>query len=172
MRKDSKNNQYYYEGLRPYDNYTIKIDEYSLDNPLFKPSYENYEVTINPNVVTSVDVPIITASEISGRVDRKNKVGQVGIGGIKIMLVNISRETVIELSTFNSGDYYFLGLIPGTYKAYIDPSQLKKYGYKSVPEKIEFEIRPVEGGSLLEDINFVLVPNLPTVTNQSVDSDK
>ncbi|MEW6412752.1 MAG: hypothetical protein AB1483_09805 [Candidatus Zixiibacteriota bacterium] len=150
--------QYYYDGLRPYEEYTVQIDQYSLDNPLLKPSYDNYKVKVNPNEVTAIKVPIVTTSEISGRVDRHVGAALRGVGGTKIILMNLSKETLIELTSFTSGDFYYLGLIPGSYKAYIDPEQLKQFGYVSQPAQIEFEIKPVEGGTMIEGVNFLLVP--------------
>jgi len=156
QRLDRGNGEYFYESLRPYDKYTVRIDPYSLDDPLLKPSYENYEVTINPNVVTAIEVPIVTAGEITGHVDRKVTYGKAGVGGIKIFLVNLSKETIVELTTFNNGDYYYLGLLPGSYRAYIDPGQLAKYGYVSQPEQLMFEVAPGEGGAVIEGIDFLL----------------
>ncbi len=150
--------QYYYDGLRPYEDYVVQIDQYSLDNPLLKPSNENYKVKVNPNVVTAIKVPVVTTSEIAGRVDRQVGPAVRGVGGAKIVLMNLSKESLIELTTFNSGEYYYLGLVPGSYKAYIDPEQLKQFGYVSEPAYIEFEIKPVEGGTFVENINFLVVP--------------
>ncbi len=164
-----KDRQFYYDGLRPYEDYTVQIDQYSLDNPMLKPTHENYEVKVNPNVVTAIQVPIVTASEVSGKVDRQVGSIATGIGGIKVMLMNLSKERLTELMTFSSGEFYYLGLVPGSYKAYIDQAQLLKYGYKSEPEFIEFEVKPIEGGSSIEHIDFRLVPagvNEPATTTK------
>lgn len=159
--------QYFYDGLRPYEDYMVEIDQYSLDNPLLKPTNENYRVKVNPNVVTAIKVPVVTTSEISGKVERMAGPAIRGVGGTKVILMNLSRETLIELTTFNSGEYYYLGLVPGSYKAYIDPGQLKQFGYISEPEYIEFEIKPVEGGTFVEDINFLLRPAAPIMTSDT-----
>jgi len=150
--------EYFYDGLRPYEDYMVEIDQYSLDNPLLKPTNENYKVKVNPNVVTAIKVPVVTTSEISGKVERVAGAAIRGVGGTKVVLMNISRETLIELTTFSSGEYYYLGLVPGSYKAFIDPGQLAQYGYECEPAYIEFEIKPVEGGTFVEDINFLLRP--------------
>ena len=123
---------------------------------MLKPTHENYKVKINPNVVTSIKVPIVTASELSGRVQRRLGAITTGLGGFKVFVMNLSKETLIELPTFNSGDFYYLGLIPGSYRAYLDKKKLDKYGYISDPPYIDFEIKPIEGGSFIEDINFIL----------------
>ncbi|HKK20002.1 MAG TPA: hypothetical protein VJ983_00905 [candidate division Zixibacteria bacterium] len=153
-----KDREFYYDGLRPYEDYTVQIDQYSLDNPMLKPTHENYEVKVNPNMVTAIQVPIVTASEITGKVERQVGSIAAGLGGIKVVLMNLSKERLTELMTFSSGEFYYLGLVPGSYKAYIDQAQLQKYGYRSVPEYIDFEVKPVEGGSSIENINFKLVP--------------
>jgi hypothetical protein len=153
------NNVFYYDRLRPYDEYVVQIDQYSLDNPLLRPSNENYRVTLNPNVVTAIDVPIVSASEINGTVVRTTPGGgTTGIGGVKVIIINTSRDVLTEIATFVDGEYYYLGLLPGTYRAYIDPAQLQRLGYVCTPESAEFEIRPREGGEVIDNIHFVLSP--------------
>ncbi len=154
---------YYYSRLRPYDEYIVKIDEYSLDDPQLKPLHENYRVAVNPNMVTSIKVPVVTASDISGSIRRTTDVGPVGVGGIKLVIFNISRDIMTQVATFNDGEYYHLGLLPGRYRAYVEPSQLESYGYKSTPQSIEFEIKPEPGGSTIEAIDFLLSPALKEV---------
>ena len=98
------------------------------------------------------------STEISGSVKRKVGEGTAGIGGIRIMVFNISKDVLTEITSFNDGEYYFLGLLPGTYRAYLDPEQIGRAGYRSVPESIEFDIKPVVGGEIIENISFVLEP--------------
>jgi hypothetical protein len=160
-----KDREFYYDGLRPYEDYTVQIDQYSLDNPMLKPTHENYEVKVNPNMVTAIQVPVVTASEISGKVERQVGSIATGLGGIRVVLMNLSKERLTELMTFSSGEFYYLGLVPGSYKAYIDQAQLQKYGYRSVPEFIDFEVKPVEGGSSIENINFKLIPAVSEETS-------
>jgi len=164
-RPRGKNRIYYYDRLRPYDEYLVQIDQYSLDDPTLKPSHENYKVTLNPSVVTAIDVPIVTASEISGSVKRQVGDGSAGGGGIRVMVFNISKDVLTEITTFNDGEYYYLGLLPGTYRAYLDPEQLRRAGYRSQPEAVEFDIKPVIGGEVVENISFLMVPAVPTGDN-------
>jgi len=149
---------YYYDGLRPYDDFTVQIDPTSLDDPTLKPAYENFKVSLNPNVVTTVNVPIVVASDIGGKVERETASGKVGIGGIVVKILNISKDIVTEITTFNSGEFYFLGLVPGSYRAYVDPKQLAQFGYTTTPESIQFDIAPSASGTSIENINFSLVP--------------
>ena len=162
-----KDRSYYYDRLRPYDEYLVAIDKYSLDNPLLKPSNEHYRVTPNPNVVTPIEVPIVQASEVSGSVKRKVGTGLMGTGGFQIKLLNISKDVLTEISTFSDGVFFYLGLLPGSYRAYIDPEQLQRYGYVCDPPSIEFDIRRIAGGEIIENLDFILSPAASIETNQT-----
>lgn len=155
-RRMGREGVFYYDRLRAYDNYLVQIDEYSLDNPLLRPTHENFRVTVSPNMVTEIRVPVVMAGEINGAVARRTESGDVGVGGVRVMLYNVSKETVTEVTSFNDGEFYYLGLLPGQYRAYIDPEQVERYGYISVPAQIEFEVAPIDGGAVVSDINFVL----------------
>ncbi len=153
-----EDNLAYYDNLRAYDEYVVEIDPYSLDNPLLQPSHEYYKVTINPNTVTLINVPIVTAGEIAGRVDRVIPDGTIGVGGIKIKVLNEITNKEYEIVSFNNGEFFHLGLIPGLYRAYVDPQQLERYGYASDPPYIKFQIKTIEGGDYFGNANFILSP--------------
>ncbi len=153
-----KQKVYYYDGLRPYDEYLVQIDQYSLDNPTLRPAHENFRVIIDPNIVTSIKVPIVTAAEISGIVERVVRGNTVGVGGMKVHVVNERTGRIDIIRTFNNGDYFYLGLVPGVYRAYLDPRQLEQYGYRSEPSEISFQVRATAGGDIVENINFRIVP--------------
>jgi hypothetical protein len=153
-----KDKSYYYDRLQPYDEYLVEIDQYSLDNPLLKPVHEGYRVHLNPNMVSVIPVPVVVVSEMSGLVERQSDVGRIGMGGIKVHVVNLVTGANSEITTFNNGEFYYLGLIPGKYRARVLQEQLDAYGCVSQPEMIDFEVKAVEDGSVVENINFLLIP--------------
>ncbi len=157
-RPIGRGRMFYYDGLRPYDTYMLQVDATTLDNPLLKPTYENFKVSVNPNVVTVIDVPVVMAADVSGVVEHQSAAGLTGVGGMSLHLVNISKDIVTDIVTFSNGQFYYLGLIPGNYRAYLDSEQLERFGYASEPKSIEFEVKPSTTGSSIENINFVLVP--------------
>lgn len=159
---NSGDTYYYYDGLLAYDEYLVTVDKYSIDNPTLIPMAENYKVTFVPNIVTAINVPLVKAAEINGRVQRKIGQNLVGVGGIRVHLVNISRDMETQITTFNAGDYFYLGLLPGQYRAFIDPVQLATYSFTTQPVSIEFEVGPIEGGAIIEDIDFLLIPKTGT----------
>ncbi|RKX26651.1 MAG: hypothetical protein DRP45_03025 [Candidatus Zixiibacteriota bacterium] len=150
--------QHYYQGLRAYERYLIQIDEHSLDNPLLKPTHSNYRVVCSPNVVTAVEVPLVVGSEVSGMVQRHIDSLRTGLGGVRICLLNLSNESVLWLTTFSSGEFFYMGLVPGRYRAYVDPEQLSQLGYTAQPETTDFEVLPVEGGATISGLDFMLLP--------------
>ncbi len=157
-KKYGKGQLYYYDGLRAYNQYTVRIDPYSLDNPQLQPAHENFLVTINPNTVSEIDIPVVTAGEVTGQVDRNIEDGKVGVGGIQVELMNEATGKITEIITFNNGEFYHLGLVPGMYRAYIDRDQLKKYGYIAEPAVRSFQVKTVEGGDYIDNINFTIIP--------------
>ena len=157
-RRHDRNKLFYYDRLRPYDEYLVEIDQYSLDNPQLLPSHENYAVAINPNGVTTIEVPIITAGEVAGMVERQIPDGTIGVGGVTIIITNESTGKEIEIMTFNNGEYFHLGLAPGVYRAVPDPKQLTRSGFVSEPASRSFQIKTVDGGDYVENISFLLVP--------------
>lgn len=157
-RRNSSNNLYFYDGLRAYDDYLIQIDPYSLDDPTLQPSHENYRVTISPNVVTSINVPIVTAGGISGMVRREIEGVLSGVGGTRVKVINEVTGKEIVLTTFSDGEFFYLGIVPGMYRIEIDSEQLAQYGYVSEPSSRNFQVKTVEGGDSIDDLNFTIRP--------------
>ncbi|MCP4634705.1 MAG: hypothetical protein GY855_17385 [candidate division Zixibacteria bacterium] len=146
----------FYDNLRPYDSYLVEIDQYSLDNPMLTPAHENYRVMLKPNTVTAVNIPVVTAGEIAGKIDRKIKDGSVGIGGIRLIVVNEMTGKETELVTFNNGEFFYIGLVPGMYRSYVDPTQLERYGYTADPPYSRFQVKAISGGDYIGNLNFMI----------------
>lgn len=158
-RRSGKDKTYYYDGLRPYDRYLVSIDEYSLDNPMLRPTHKNYRVFCNPNVTTEINVPLVMSAEVSGKVERLAGRNRVGQGGIGVILHHIEKDTKIRITSFSSGRFYEMGLLPGTYNVYVDPKQLDMAGYRCEPPVIELNIRSELNGASIEGLSFLIVPS-------------
>ena len=125
---------------------------------MLRPAHQNFEVTINPNTVTSISVPIVTAGEVGGVVSRPVETGKIGVGGIKLIILNEVTGEETPVTTFNDGTYYYMGLVPGMYRVTINAEQLKRYGYHAEPRDRNFQIKTVEGGDVVEGVDFLIVP--------------
>jgi hypothetical protein len=158
-RPTGRERQFFYDRLRPYDDYLLRIDQYSIDDPYLRPVYDNYAVTFNPNMVTAIDIPLVYAAEVTGRVQREVDGTRTGTGGVTLIVRDVTRDRKsAEITTFRSGDFYYLGLIPGEYTIEVDPHQLTQLGYSAVPEVRRLEVLPQDGSSQIGGIDFVLVP--------------
>ncbi len=145
-------------GLQAYDSYVLQVDPTSLPDPLTRPLFDDVAIDVMPNMVTAVDVPVVVAADISGVVERQSTSGRLGIGGLRIQMINLGRDQLTEISTFTTGDYYHLGLIPGRYRIQLDPEQLGQLGYQSEPASHEVIVPAGADPISLEQINFLLLP--------------
>ena len=75
-----------------------------------------------------------------------------------MVVVNEETGKETKITTFNNGEFYYLGLVPGKYEAHLDQDQLSKFGYKSEPGEIPFEVRTISGGDYVKNIDFTIVP--------------
>lgn len=158
-RSVGKQEMYYYDGLRPYDRYLVSIDEYSLDNPLLRPTHRNYRVFCNPNVTTEINVPLVVSAEVSGKVERLFGSNRMGQAGVRVILHHLEKDTKTVTTTFSTGRFYEMGLLPGPYNIYVDPQQLKKGGFRCEPPVMEIEIQSEARGAVIEDLNFIIMPS-------------
>jgi hypothetical protein len=142
--------------LIPNMKYTVDINESSLKNPMLVPKYKTFSFIADPNIFKPVDIPFYMTSEISGLVSVENGSSNYNFSGTKIFIKNLDDNKIISLSTYFDGGFYFLGLLPGRYTAYIDPVQLSRLNAKCFPEKIDFEVKKGDKNNSIEDINFNL----------------
>ncbi|MCF6268386.1 MAG: hypothetical protein L3J41_01605 [Melioribacteraceae bacterium] len=142
--------------LDPYTIYSVDIDESAIRNPLLVPGIKRFSFVADPNTVKNIDIPFYIAGEIDGKVSRKIGNSYSNIGGIKIYIKNINDEKVETVVTFSDGSYYYFGLRPGNYIAYVDEKQLKIIGIKKRVEPIEFTISPIENGDIIMNVDFIL----------------
>jgi hypothetical protein len=142
--------------LDPYTIYTVDIDESSIRNPLLVPGVKRFSFVADPNTVKNIEIPFYIAGEVDGKVERKVGAGFSRVGGIKLYIKNIADESVETITTFSDGTYYFFGLRPGNYIAYLDEEQLKVIGIKNKVAPIEFTVNAVENGDIIMNIDFVL----------------
>jgi hypothetical protein len=102
--------------------------------------------------------------------------GEKPIGGARIKLrhndPNDTREVPLnsDLLTYSNGTYYFAGIAPGKYRAYIDPKQLALLHFTSTPEYIDFESSNKEADDFKGGLNFVLKSSDKVLLNQPLQS--
>ncbi|MCR9083883.1 MAG: hypothetical protein NXH89_15755, partial [Cyclobacteriaceae bacterium] len=143
--------------LQSYWTYALEIDTQALPDPTLAPKEKKFGFVAEPNRFKVIDIPLYRTGIIEGAVLMKQKSGEQGIGGLRLLLTKKGTGELIEtLRTFADGSYYAFGLLPGNYQLEIDPKQLEFLNANVDQSIIEFEIKPLIDGDYLENLNFTL----------------
>ncbi len=142
--------------LDPYTIYTVDVDETSIKNPLLVPGIKRFSFVADPNAVKYMEIPFYIAGEIDGKVKRKFGNNYTPVSGIKIHIKNLDTGKITTISTYSDGNYYYFGLRPGNYEAYLDKEHLQIMGIKKEIKPIKFNIEPKENGDIIMDADFII----------------
>ncbi len=150
--------------LLPYTQYSADIQSGSLQNPLWMPVRKSFSFITDPNVYKPIDIPFYTAGVIQGSVKRVVKGRQRAVPGIEVIVEAIHGKYRKTISAFNDGSIYYVGVPPGDYKIYVDPSQVSALGDTSAPMYRDFTVESKKSGDFIKGLSFVLsAPPPPAV---------
>lgn len=136
---------------------TIELNNNDLDNIAWRFNKKTYSILIDPNQFKRIDIPVISMGEVSGMVYKEENNFLKGIGRILVKFYKKdSNKAIAETLTESDGYMYYMGLEPGEYIARVDSSQLSNLEFSVDNSKIEFLIKALEDGDIVNDINFVL----------------
>ena len=141
--------------LIPNIDYSVEIKDEKMKNPYLVPKYKNFTFTADPNGYKEIDVPFYYTAEINGTVKaiRGNSVTE--IPGVYVSIKDEKTGELKKAITFSDGSFYVMGLLPGKYRAFVDPEVVDRYKAKSEPQRIFFEIKGSKTQTVKE-LNFVL----------------
>jgi len=151
---DEKN--IWFSDLDPYGTYHLEINPMTFDNPLYRPKYKTYSVYTDPSRFKPIPIPVYITGSVSGYVNLSDAKGINGISGIKLILEPETGIAKIFKTTFSDGEFIFDNIPPGKYKLYLESDGLSKRGYKSETETIKIEIKSIEEGDSVNNIEFIL----------------
>jgi hypothetical protein len=144
--------------LEPYKKYIMKTSCDDIENIAWTPKFSSFEVTPPANGYALVEIPIVVSGQIEGYVTEDDK----GLGGTRIKIrhheLGDSSEVHLtdDLLTYSNGEFYYIGLAPGKYQAYIDPKQMELLHYTYTPKYVDFELENKEEGDSKDKLNFVI----------------
>jgi hypothetical protein len=140
--------------LIPYTSYLVELNPNSFDNIAWQLKKSLFKVTIDPNKVKLLEIPVKVSGEVSGMVYgcSRDSIGQDRI------VVNFYKGSrlVGKTITESDGDFSFLGLLPGAYTACVDPEQLNKLKMRAFPSSVPFKVKVKTDGDIVSNINFKL----------------
>jgi hypothetical protein len=154
--RSSDKNDLWYVDLDPYNTYRLEVIPVSFDNPMYRPKYKTYAVTVDPNGFKFIPVPVFISGIISGNVKLNTEKGMKGIPSMKIILESIDGKQKFEKFTFSDGEYIFDNVPPGNYKLYPDPQELNKRSITSEPEYQLIEVKQLEEGDIIDGIDIYM----------------
>ncbi len=143
-------------GLEPYTSCFIELDPNSFDNVSWRLPKRTLSVTVDPNILKLIEIPITVVGEATGTVTLENEGESKGLGRIIVSFLKANQNSAGRALTEDDGYFSYFGLAPGRYTVRIDTTQLKKLGMISDPESRQFDIAAGIDGDIKGGLDFVL----------------
>lgn len=138
--------------LVPFEPVAVSVDSLSLESPLVVPLFARTSIVPGPNRFRSLDIPIVQAGIIEGRVVRN----QTGMGGVTLFLTDLRTKSRRSLVTFNDGAFYLMGVRPGEYELTVEGQVLETLAVDAEP--LRFTLVPSVTGMGRTDLELRLKP--------------
>lgn len=145
--------------LAAYDHYIVRIDAQSLENPLWSPRYETYEVQPSPNKFTRIQVPIVVHGEVSGQVETEGDIDLRSLSGVEVHIVSLEESFKEVVRTYSGGSFYLVGLKPGDYMATLNSGRLARQSIKAVGDSVSFTIKSKRQGDIVDGLKLRVSSN-------------
>ena len=143
-------------GLEAYTNCFIELDPNSFDNISWRLSKQTYSVTVDPDILKLIEIPVTIAGEADGYVFLEGEGEKKGLGRIKVNFYDAGFKNAGSALTEDDGYYSYFGLASGKYSVHVDTSQLRKLKMISQPSIREFSISGGIDGDVVDGLDFVL----------------
>jgi hypothetical protein len=144
----------------PWEELLISVDTLGLASPWWMPEYGAVAVTPTPNLVRSVDVPLVIGGIVEGSLLLEGSASRSFTGPLPILLVELGTGTRTVIESFSDGSFYRMGLRPGHYEARVDETLLRTIGLTGEP--LRFEITPgratSDPGPTVSGLRIILRP--------------
>jgi hypothetical protein len=144
--------------LLPFEPVLVTVDSLSIDSPLLVPEFGATSVEPGPNRFRTLDIPLVRAGVVEGRVRRATPQGPQGLGGISLVLSDRRTGERRRFTTFSDGDFYVLGVKPGVYDLTVDAGVLAALRASAQP--VHLTLAPTgPGGELgVSGLELLLTP--------------
>ncbi len=141
---------YHVWDLVPFEPVVVSLDSTSLESPLLVPLFARTSIVPGPNRFRSLDIPVVEAGIIEGRVVRNG----AGVSGATLILTDRRSGTRRTLVTFNDGAFYLMGVKPGDYELTVDAQVLDALAVDAEP--LRFSLSPTPNGIGRSDLEIRL----------------
>jgi hypothetical protein len=142
--------------LLPFEPVPVYVDSLSIDSPLLVPAFATATIVPGPNRFRTLDVPLVAAGVLEGRVWRDLGGGREPAGAVPLVLVDHRTGTERRFSSFSDGAFYVMSVTPGRYTLRVDDPALQ--GWQMTAQPLEFTLVPGPEGVGRSDLDVVLRP--------------
>jgi hypothetical protein len=150
----------------PYEGYSVYLDPQTLSNPMWVPEYSAVGLFAEPNINRRIDIPVVNGGIVRGSVTINAKT-RIPAEGYTVTLTPVltaeTQKGVVALkkrttSTFSTGEFEFLGVVPGVYSLSLDAAQITKLPYSVTPSSRKIDVKMTIEPFTIENQNFDLSP--------------
>ena len=120
----------------PFEPVSVQVDSLSLSSPLLVPAFASALLEPGPNRFRGLNIPVVRAGVVEGRVSREAGGGRVGVPGVTLRLTDRRTGVTQRFTTFSDGAFYVLGVKPGDYDLTVDPGALDALQATAVPLRV------------------------------------
>lgn len=159
-KKTKLDNYYIVTDLMPGTKYNFRVKTESLPSNTLIPLITEFAVMSKPYSYESVNIPCQQGGAVEGTVNRIAESKSNGQGGIRVHILGIDKDYTTNVLAFSDGSFFYDGLLPGKYKAYVDSTQLRILNVNSKPPFIDFEIEASDSGNFISNLNFELIKSI------------
>ena len=142
--------------LVPFEPVLVTVDSLSIDSPLLVPAFGAVSIEPGPNRFRTLDIPLVRAGVVEGRVRRATPQGPQGLAGVTLILTDRRTGERRSFTTFSDGDFYTLGVKPGVYDLTVDARVLEVLGASAQP--LRLTVAPTTTGAGLSGLEVLLTP--------------
>lgn len=128
----------------PFEPVSVQVDSLSLSSPLVVPAFASAQLEPGPNRFRGLNIPIVQAGVVEGRVSRGAGGGRLGVPGVMLRLTDRRSGVTQRFTTFSDGAFYILGVKPGDYDLTVDPGALD--ALQATAEPLRVRLAPAANG--------------------------
>jgi len=142
--------------LEPYESYLFEVESRGFESVSWQLQKPTIRVTIEPNQLRRIEIPVSVMGEISGVVYLRQDSTLKPQGGIKVCIYRSDSTLVKCILTESDGYFNYMGLPPGDYVIQPDPVQMRRLRMKPVQRAYDLHISAGKEGDVIDDIKFEL----------------
>jgi hypothetical protein len=138
--------------LMPFEPVDVVVDSLSIDSPLLVPAFGTATLVPNPNRFRTLDVPIVAAGVVEGRVWRVIGGTREPMGALLLVLTDRRTGTPRRFASFSDGTFYLMGVKAGEYDLQVDDASLAGVNLAGTPLTVTLDPASAPDGRTTLDV--------------------